>query len=155
MPTILVPVRMDDPANMIRRVNRARNFPTNTCSSSRHVQMIGEALIRGKPYLMIEEEPEHVGGSLLAVVEALYKARTEIDRLRAKLGMPSRCEEALARFEREQARRVPLSREAQDARRPQAPMLLLEAEQDHPDVPAKARTVRAKRLRHHPTSKEG
>lgn len=34
---------------------------------------------------------------------------------------------------------------AQDARRPQAPALLLEAEQERPDVPAKARTARAKR----------
>lgn len=42
-------------------------------------------------------------------------------------------------------RRVPLSGEAQDARRPQAPALLLEAEQERPGVPAKARTARAKR----------
>jgi len=42
-------------------------------------------------------------------------------------------------------RRVPLSSEAQDARRPQAPALLLEAEQERPDVPANARTARAKR----------
>ena len=74
------------PENLIRRVNRARNFPTNTCPASRHVQMIGEALLRGRNYLMIDEEPEHVGGSLLSVVESLYKARTEIDRLRAKIG---------------------------------------------------------------------
>lgn len=44
-------------------------------------------------------------------------------------------------------RRVPLSREAQDARRPQAPTLFLESRQERPDVPAKARTVRAKRTR--------
>lgn len=42
-------------------------------------------------------------------------------------------------------RRVPLSREAQDARRLQAPTHLLEAEQERPNVPAKARTVRARR----------
>jgi hypothetical protein len=41
--------------------------------------------------------------------------------------------------------RVPLSGEAQDARQPQAPTHLLEAEQTRPNVPAKARTVRAKR----------
>lgn len=88
------------PANVIRRVNRARNFPINTCPASRHVHMIGEYLIRGKPYPMIEEEPEHVGGSLLSVVESLFKARTEIDVLRAKLGMPSRTEEALSEFDK-------------------------------------------------------
>ena len=41
--------------------------------------------------------------------------------------------------------RIPLSSAARDARRPQAPALLLEAEQDRPDIPAKARFVRAKR----------
>ena len=87
------------PSNVIRRANRARNFPTNTCPASRHVHMIGECLIRGKRYHMIDEDPEHVGGSLLSVVESLFKARTEIDTLRAKLGMPSRTEESLAKFE--------------------------------------------------------
>jgi hypothetical protein len=82
-----------DSVNLIRRVNRARNFPTNTCPASRHVQIIGEALIRGRKYHMIDEEPEHVGESLLSVVESLYKARTEIDELRARLGMPSRVKE--------------------------------------------------------------
>ena len=42
-------------------------------------------------------------------------------------------------------RPVPLSRAAKDARRPPAPALLLEAEQDRPDVPARARVVRAVR----------
>lgn len=41
--------------------------------------------------------------------------------------------------------RIPLSRAALDARRPQAPALLLEAEQGRPDIPAKARAVRPKR----------
>lgn len=41
--------------------------------------------------------------------------------------------------------RVPLSPAARDARRPPAPTLLLGAEQDRPDIPAKARTVRPKR----------
>lgn len=38
-------------------------------------------------------------------------------------------------------RPIPLSGEARDARRPQAPALLLEADQERPDIPAKARTV--------------
>ena len=41
--------------------------------------------------------------------------------------------------------RILLSRAARDARRPQAPALLFGAEQERPDVPAKARAVRAKR----------
>jgi hypothetical protein len=76
------------PRNLMRRIDRARNFPVNTCPASRHVQMIGEALIRGQKYMMLDEEPEHVGGSLLSVVESLYKARTEIARLRKKLEQP-------------------------------------------------------------------
>ena len=44
-----------------------------------------------------------------------------------------------------QYRPVRMSRAAQDARRPPAPALLLEADQDRPDVPAKARTIRATR----------
>lgn len=59
-----------------------------------------------------------------------------------------RFDEAMGRVEGGRApehRRVPLSREAWDARRQQAPALLLEAEQERPDIPAKARAVRPKR----------
>ena len=86
------------PKNLIRSANRACNFPENTCPSSRHVLRIGEALIKGEKYHMIDEEPEHVGMSLLSTVKSLFKARTEIDRLRAKLGMPSRLEQSMAEF---------------------------------------------------------
>ena len=41
--------------------------------------------------------------------------------------------------------RIPLSSTAWDVRQPQAPALLLEAEQDRPEIPAKARAVRPKR----------
>ena len=75
------------PENLLRRVDRARDTPGVTCSASRHVQAIGEVLIRGRKYAMLNDEPEHVGVSLLSVVESLYKARAEIDRLRAKLGV--------------------------------------------------------------------
>jgi len=30
--------------NLRRRVNRARNFPDNTCPASRHLHLIAEAL---------------------------------------------------------------------------------------------------------------
>ena len=42
--------------------------------------------------------------------------------------------------------RTPLSRAALNARRPPAPVLLLLAEQDRPDIPAKARAFRPKRI---------
>lgn len=70
-----------DVRNLRRRVSRARNFPHNTCPSSRHVQMMAEGLLRGG-YPMLQEEPEHCAVSMLATVEALYKARTELARIK-------------------------------------------------------------------------
>jgi hypothetical protein len=67
--------------NLRRRVNRARQFPDNTCAASRHVHMMANALLRGETWWFTEPtEREHVAGSLLAVLEALWKARTEIAR---------------------------------------------------------------------------
>lgn len=66
---------------LLAELDRARAFPVNTCSASRHTEMIGEALLRGQPYPMITEEPEHVGESLLATVAALYAARTRVKEL--------------------------------------------------------------------------
>ena len=59
-----------------------------------------------------------------------------------------RFEEAVGRVEGVRAperQRLPLSSAAWNARRPQAPTLLLEAEQKRPDIPAKARAGRVKR----------
>ena len=59
-----------------------------------------------------------------------------------------RFDEAMMRLEVVQAperRRIPLSRNAQDARRPPAPVLLLEAEHGRPETPARARVARAVR----------
>ena len=69
--------------NLRRRVNRARNFPDNTCPASRHLHLIAEALAGGRPYPMLQDEPEHCAGTMLAVLEALWKARTKFARLRS------------------------------------------------------------------------
>lgn len=69
----------------LARIRSTRNFPANTCPASRHVELIGRALGAKKKYHMIDEEPEHVAHSLLSTCAALYKARTEIARLKAKL----------------------------------------------------------------------
>lgn len=67
--------------NLRKRVNRARKFPDNTCAASRHVHMIAIELLRGETWWFTEPTVrEHVAGSLLAVLEALWKARTEIAR---------------------------------------------------------------------------
>ena len=59
-----------------------------------------------------------------------------------------RFDEAMGRVEgvgRPERQRIALSSAAWDARRPQAPPLLLEAEQERPDIPAKARAFRPRR----------
>lgn len=66
--------------NLRRRVNRARNFPYNTCSASRHLHLIAERLAAGEKMLI--EEPEHLAGTMLAVLESLWKARTVISRIK-------------------------------------------------------------------------
>lgn len=69
--------------NLRRRVDRARNFPVNTCPASRHLHIIAECLAKGRPYSMLEEEPEHCAGTMLAVLEALWKARTKLRQYEA------------------------------------------------------------------------
>lgn len=63
--------------NQKRRASRARNFPTNTCPASRHLHMIADALSKGQPYPMIDEEPQRIAENILVVLEALWKLRTE------------------------------------------------------------------------------
>lgn len=63
--------------NVRRRVNRIRNkhgFKI-TCPASRDLQMIADVLAAGRPYPMLEEEPEHCAVTMLAVLESLWKAR--------------------------------------------------------------------------------
>ena len=69
----------------IKRVNKARDFPTNTCPYSRHAQMIGEALVKNERYAMLSEEPQHCGLSILHTVASLYEARAEVLRLKLKM----------------------------------------------------------------------
>lgn len=69
--------------NVRRRVNRARKFPDNTCPASRHVHLMAEQLLKGRTWWFTEpSEREHVAGSLLAVLESLWKARTELAKLK-------------------------------------------------------------------------
>jgi len=68
--------------NLRRRVNRARNFPENTCSASRHLHIMANRMASGQPYPMLTEEPEHCACTMLAVLESLYKTRTELVRLK-------------------------------------------------------------------------
>lgn len=62
----------------LRRIEAARQFPVNTDPCVRHVQIMGETLGAGMPYPMLDEERGHCAISLLAVVAALYEARTTL-----------------------------------------------------------------------------
>lgn len=63
----------------MRRVNRARNFPTNTCPASRHAVMIAEQIRNGYDFGSdCEEDREHTAASILSVVESLWKLRTRV-----------------------------------------------------------------------------
>ena len=78
---------MTHPANELRnqrrRVNRARNFPENTCGASRHVHLMADALAGGHVFAGAKFDPEdaeHIAGSLYAVLESLWKARTQLTK---------------------------------------------------------------------------
>jgi hypothetical protein len=58
-----------------------RDFPNNTCPASRHVQTMAESLAKTGKYPMIDEDPQHCAGSLVAVLNNLYAARTFLDQL--------------------------------------------------------------------------
>lgn len=67
--------------NLRRRVNRARNFPFNTCPASRHVHLMAGDLVRYGKYDLLEMEPDHCATSLYSVLESLWKARTKLAAL--------------------------------------------------------------------------
>lgn len=69
----------------VRRMQRARRFPTNTDPASRHVAIMATALSRGHGCPMLTEEPRHCAGSLAATVGELWRTRTENERLRKRL----------------------------------------------------------------------
>lgn len=68
----------------LKRTDKARDFPANTCPASRHAQIIGEALAKG--WTNAVEDPAHCAESILSTVESLWLTRTECDKLLAELG---------------------------------------------------------------------
>ena len=70
--------------NLRRRVERARNAPHNTCPASRYLHEIAEALAARRPYPMLVDCPELSAEIMLSVLESLWKARTELAKLRGK-----------------------------------------------------------------------
>lgn len=68
--------------NVRRRVSRARD--ENTCPASRHLHLMAERLAKGEPYPMLADEPQHCAGTMLSVLESLWKARARLAKLEAE-----------------------------------------------------------------------
>ena len=66
-------------------MDAARIGPHITCPVSRHAAMMAEAMMRGEPYVMMDEDRAHCGASIGDTVASLWEARAEIERLRAAL----------------------------------------------------------------------
>ena len=63
--------------NMRKRVERVRPHPDDLFPPARHVEAMADALGGVGRYELFERDPMHCALSLLAVLEALYKARKE------------------------------------------------------------------------------
>ncbi len=87
-------------------------------------------------------DQEGTRAALLAVDENLGVSRFDLLR-EGRIDEAIDSSKAVPELER---RRIPLTANAWNERRPQAWVLLLEAEQDRPNIPAKARAVRPKRI---------
>lgn len=61
----------------LKRAKKARKTFVNTCPASRHLFIMADLLAKGKPYPMLQEEPEHCAVSMLAVLAALWELRTK------------------------------------------------------------------------------
>jgi len=66
----------------LKAMQQACDFPANTCGGSRHAALMAEQLIRRRSYPMMADEPTYCGESIAHTVAALWRARTEIERLR-------------------------------------------------------------------------
>lgn len=70
--------------NVRRRAYRAMESKhgIHTCPASRHLLIMADELAAGRKYHMFDEDPKHCAGGMFAVVEALWKARAEVKRLK-------------------------------------------------------------------------
>ena len=107
--------------------------------ASRHDRMIRKMLAAVRH---LDQGDQVATRSLLLAVDHVRGSST-LDLLK-----DGRFDEAVGRIEgvlAPEPQRIPLSSTSWVARRPQAPVLLLEAEQERPDIPAQVCTVRPKR----------
>ena len=67
--------------DLIRRVEKARNFPYNTTPASRHVALIGQHLYEDGKAFSLEDDPQHCGESMLLAVADLWETKKKFDHL--------------------------------------------------------------------------
>lgn len=109
-------------------------------TAAKHNQMIRRMLAAVRHLYQGDQVGTH---ALLLAVDQSIGVST-LDLLK-----DGRFDEAMGRVEGvrvPEPHRIPLSHAARNARRSQAQALLLEAEQERPDIPAKARAFRTKRM---------
>lgn len=70
---------MTELANLRRRVNRARDFPSITDASSRALVTWAEEILHAGSFSPLEGDHEAVAECMLAVVAGLWEARTRLE----------------------------------------------------------------------------
>ena len=65
----------------IRRMDRHREFPINTCPASRHAAFIARGLAASDPFVIDRHEYPHAGGSIASTVASLWQARKMLHKL--------------------------------------------------------------------------
>ena len=95
---------MTTPRTMIRRMDKARDFPANTCPASRHAQQIAEAILKKGREV---DTSAHAGESIAATVTALWETRTKLATARREA-----IEECARMLDEEHAKRAHMDNHA-------------------------------------------
>lgn len=72
-------------AQALVQIEKARDFPRNTCGPSRHLALLAEAILRSQPCPQWTEDPQNCAESMAWTVAALWDARTELAALREQV----------------------------------------------------------------------
>lgn len=72
-------------AQALAQMEKARDFPANTCAASRHLALLAEAILRGEPCPHLADDPQHCAESMAWTVAALWHARTELAAERERI----------------------------------------------------------------------
>ena len=73
------PAESWNPRRLLRQVNHASRFPSNTGPADRHVHLIARAMLTKHGCPQIAEDPEHCAASMLATLLNLYQTRDKLN----------------------------------------------------------------------------